>query len=176
MQAFTLDEFVWKCFSFANKTSNRCVIWTPNWSWFECGTWIYLTRTWRWNINILQDKWGERQNSFFKKSVFFRNHIESFFGPPKHVLHLVWSVLGIPRAMNTALIVALYDCFNGPLAPLNGKFKGFTGYWVYNLNIGNHFEIISAEKDYSSFELNALGLLWDWQCFLLFSDCHTGTT
>ena len=42
--------------------------------------------------------------------------------PPKHVLHLVWSVLGISTAIKTALKVALYDFFDGPLAPLNGQF------------------------------------------------------
>ena len=44
------------------------------------------------------------------------------FGPPKHVLHLVWSVLGISTAIKIALNVALYDCFDGPLSPLNGQF------------------------------------------------------
>ena len=43
-------------------------------------------------------------------------------GPPKHVLHLVWSVLGISTAIKTALKVALYDFFDGPLAPSNGQF------------------------------------------------------
>ena len=43
------------------------------------------------------------------------------FGPPKHVLHLVWSVLGISTANKTALKVALYDFFDGPLAPLNDQ-------------------------------------------------------
>ena len=42
--------------------------------------------------------------------------------PPKHVLHLVWSVLGISTAIKTALKVALYDFFDSPLAPLNGQF------------------------------------------------------
>ena len=32
--------------------------------------------------------------------------------------HLVWSVLGISTAIKTALKVALYDCFDSPLAPL----------------------------------------------------------
>ena len=44
------------------------------------------------------------------------------FGPQKHVLHLVWSVFGISTAIKTALKVALYDFFDGPLAPLNGQF------------------------------------------------------
>ena len=38
------------------------------------------------------------------------------FGPPKHVLHLVWSV------ESGVLKVALYDFFDKPLAPLNGQF------------------------------------------------------
>ena len=43
------------------------------------------------------------------------------------------------------------------------------GYWVYGLNNfsdWNQFEIISAEKDYSSFELDTPGPLWLWQCFV----------
>ena len=44
------------------------------------------------------------------------------FGPPKHVLHLVWSVLGISTAIKTALKVALYDFFKGPFAPVNSQF------------------------------------------------------
>ena len=44
------------------------------------------------------------------------------FGPPKHVLHLVWNVLGISTAIKTALKVALYEFFDGPLAPSNGQF------------------------------------------------------
>ena len=32
------------------------------------------------------------------------------------------SVLGISTAIKTALKVALYDFFDGPLAPLNGQF------------------------------------------------------
>ena len=43
-------------------------------------------------------------------------------GPPKHVVHLIWIVLSISTAIKTALKVALYDCFDGPLAPLNGQF------------------------------------------------------
>ena len=42
------------------------------------------------------------------------------------------------------------------------------GYWVYDLNNlsdWNKFEIISAEKDHSSFELNTLSPLCLWQCF-----------
>ena len=58
---------------------------------------------------------------------FFTNHVfvgvfQYDFGPPKHVLHLVWSVLGIYTAIKTASKVALYDFFDGPLAHLNGQF------------------------------------------------------
>ena len=33
-----------------------------------------------------------------------------------------WNVLGISTANKTALEVALYDCFDVPLASLNGQF------------------------------------------------------
>ena len=48
-------------------------------------------------------------------------HEEYILGPPKHVLHLVCSVLGISTAIKTALKVALYDFFDGPPAPLNSQ-------------------------------------------------------
>ena len=47
------------------------------------------------------------------------------------------------------------------------------GYWVYNLNNvsdWNWFEIILAEKVYSSYGLNTLGPLCLWQCFLISCD------
>ena len=43
------------------------------------------------------------------------------FRPPKHVLHLVWSVLGISTAIKTALKEALYDFCDGAPAPLNSQ-------------------------------------------------------
>ena len=54
--------------------------------------------------------------------MFFQKPYRIILGPPKHVLHLAWSVLGISTAIKTALKVALYDFFDGPLAPLNGQF------------------------------------------------------
>ena len=50
--------------------------------------------------------------------VFFQKPYRIILGPPKHVLHLVWSVLGIYTAIITALKVAFYDFFDGPPAPL----------------------------------------------------------
>ena len=44
------------------------------------------------------------------------------FRPPKHVFHWVWSDGGICTATKTALKVALYEFFDGPLAPLNVQF------------------------------------------------------
>ena len=38
--------------------------------------------------------------------VFFQKPYRIILGPPKHVLHLVWSVLGIYTAIITALKVA----------------------------------------------------------------------
>ena len=54
--------------------------------------------------------------------MFFFKPFRINLGPPKHVLHLVWSVLGIYTAIKTASKVALYDFFDGPLAHLNGQF------------------------------------------------------
>ena len=61
------------------------------------------------------------------------------FGPPKHVLHLVWSVLGISTAIKTALKVALYDFFDGPLAHLNGQFMEKVNHYKRLLKKSNFF-------------------------------------
>ena len=60
----------------------------------------------------------KRTRRFFKKVFFFQKPYRIILGPPKHVLHLVWSVLGIYTAIITALKVAFYDFFDGPPAPL----------------------------------------------------------
>ena len=60
---------------------------------------------------------GEKPNCFFE-TEFFQRVSRIILGPPKHVLHLVWSVLGIYTAIITALKVAFYDFFDGPPAPL----------------------------------------------------------
>ena len=61
---------------------------------------------------------GEKRTRRFFKKVFFQKPYRIILGPPKHVLHLVWSVLGIYTAIITALKVAFYDFFDGPPAPL----------------------------------------------------------
>ena len=58
----------------------------------------------------------------FLKKCFSLKPYRIILGPPKHVLHSVWSALGISIAIKTALKVALYDFFDGPLAPSNGQF------------------------------------------------------
>ena len=58
---------------------------------------------------------------YFFEIEFFQRACRIILGPPKHVLHLVWSVLGIYTAIKTALRVALYDFFDGPPAPLNSQ-------------------------------------------------------
>ena len=60
----------------------------------------------------------------FLKKCFFQKPYRIILGPPKNVLHLVCSVLGISTAIKIALNVALYDCFGSPLAHLNGQFMG----------------------------------------------------
>ena len=58
---------------------------------------------------------GLKRTQLFFQTVFFFfiNHIESFFGPSKHVLHLVWSALVISTTIKTALKVALNGLLNG---------------------------------------------------------------
>ena len=62
----------------------------------------------------------KRHERIFKK-YFLQKPYRIILGPPKHVLHLVWSVLGISTAIKTALKVALYDFFDGHPAPLNSQ-------------------------------------------------------
>ena len=57
---------------------------------------------------------GEKDTNGILISVFFQKTYRIILGPPKHVLHLVWSVLGISTAIKTALKVALFDFFDGP--------------------------------------------------------------
>ena len=64
---------------------------------------------------------GEKDTPVFLSS-FFQKLYRINLGPPKHVLNLVWRVLGISTDIKTALKVPLYDCFDSPLAPLNGQF------------------------------------------------------
>ena len=61
--------------------------------------------------------------SILNTSFFFSQQLyRIILGPSKHVLHWVCSVLGISTAIKIALKGALYDCFDGPLAPLNSQF------------------------------------------------------
>ena len=64
---------------------------------------------------------GEKRHEQNFNKCFFQKPYRIILGPPKHVLHLVWSVLGISTAIKTALKVALYDFFDGPPAPLNSQ-------------------------------------------------------
>ena len=48
---------------------------------------------------------GKNQTAFFKRS-FFQGVSRIILGPPKHVLHLVWSAYFISTAVRTALKVA----------------------------------------------------------------------
>ena len=49
---------------------------------------------------------GKKGHEGFLKKCFFQKPYRIILGPPKHVLHLVWSVLGIYTAIKTALKVA----------------------------------------------------------------------
>ena len=61
---------------------------------------------------------GKKRHKRNFNKCFFQKPYRIILGPPKHVLHLVWSVLGIYTAIITALKVAFYDFFDGPPAPL----------------------------------------------------------
>ena len=52
------------------------------------------------------ERGGKRHKGFLKSVFFFQKPYRIILGPPKHVLHLVWSVLGISTAIKTALKVA----------------------------------------------------------------------
>ena len=58
------------------------------------------------------------------EKILFQKPYRIILGPQKHVLHLVCSVLGISTAIKTALKVALYDFFDGSLAPLINGIHG----------------------------------------------------
>merc|ERR1712032_1281856 len=73
---------------------------------------------------------GEKRTRRFFKKVFFQKPYRIILGPPKHVLHLVWSVLGISTAIKTALKVALYDFFDGPPAPLNSQLMDKVNHYI----------------------------------------------
>ena len=64
---------------------------------------------------------GSKMPNFYFGKVFFQLACRIILGPPKHVLHLVWSVLGISTAIKTALKVALDDFFDGPPTPFDGQ-------------------------------------------------------
>ena len=55
------------------------------------------------------------------KKYFFQRACRIILGPPKHVLHLVWSAFVKYTANRTALKVALYDFLDGSPAPLNSQ-------------------------------------------------------
>ena len=60
----------------------------------------------------------------FKKCFFLlQKPYKIIIGPPKHVLDC-FGPMGISTAIKTASIVALYDFFDDPLAPLNGQLMG----------------------------------------------------
>ena len=53
-----------------------------------------------------QRGWSKNQTAFLKKKSMFQRVSRIIVGPPKHVLHLVWSAYFISTAVRTALKVA----------------------------------------------------------------------
>ena len=89
---------------------------------------------------------GKKTRTNFLKVFFsfFKKPYRIILGPPKHVLHLVWSVLGISTAIKTALKVALYDFFDGPPAPLNSQLMEKVNH--YNRTKQIYFSMGPSEK------------------------------
>ena len=75
----------------------------------------------------------------------------TILGPQRHVLHLVWSVLGISTTIKTALKVALYDFFDGPPAPLNSQLMEKVNHYNWtkqiNFSIGPSVKLVLAIID-----------------------------
>merc|ERR1712055_339418 len=64
----------------------------------------------------------KKPNCFFEKSIFQRVS-RIVLGPPKHVLHLVWSAYFISTAVRTALKVARRPQILGERRPVTKKQK-----------------------------------------------------
>merc|ERR1712055_598418 len=80
---------------------------------------------------------------FFEK-VFFQRACRIILGPPKNVLHLVWSAFVKYTANRTASKVALYDFLDGPPAPLNSQLKEKVNH--YNLTKKINFSMGPSVK------------------------------
>ena len=81
-------------------------------------------------------KGSKKLNLYFGK-VFFQLACRIILGPPKHVLHLVWSCLDTYLALKTTLKVSLYSYLN----PSNSG-------QIMTINTGNLFvfEVGPSEK------------------------------
>merc|ERR1712198_551504 len=64
----------------------------------------------------------KKPNCFFEKSIFQRVS-RIILGPPKHVLHLVWSAFFISTAVRTALKVARTPQILGERRPVSKNNK-----------------------------------------------------
>ena len=88
---------------------------------------MILIRHSDWNHGKYDETQGNIKKTIIDTSILNTSFFSSqqpyriILGPPKYILHLVCSVLGISTAIKTALKVELYDFFDGPPAPLNGQ-------------------------------------------------------
>ena len=104
-----------------------------------------------------------------------KNHwsiIANISSNPKLKVH-VWSTIYSAWQELTFLLLTQTSLVSFTWNWIKNIARGTTdpGYWVYNLNHvsdWNWFEIILAEKVYSSHGLNTLGPLCLWQCFFFF--------
>ena len=61
---------------------------------------------------------GSKMPNLYFGKVFFQLACRIILGPPKHVLHLVWSCLNIYLALKTTLKVSVFEknvCYSGQL-------------------------------------------------------------
>ena len=81
---------------------------------------------------------GSKMPNFYFGKVFFQLACRIILGPPKHVLHLVWSCLNIYLAIKTTLKVSL-NSLNWPF------YVGYSGprwYWLSRYSLIDYFTVI----------------------------------
>ena len=87
---------------------------------------------------------GSKMPNFYFGKVFFQLACRIILGPPKHVLHLVWSCLNIYLALKTTLkvsLLALLCWLFWPTMTKNNKWNLFV------FEVGPSVKFVSAIKD-----------------------------
>ena len=87
---------------------------------------------------------GEKIHKRNFNKCFFQKPYRIILGPPKHVLHLVWSVLGISTAIKTALKVAPTGSSKWSI---NGKVKHYNWTRKIDFSMGPSVKFVLAIID-----------------------------